>query len=183
MTDEELMERFKWGDTCAFQTLFDQYKHRVFRYIHGTFERDPGRAEDHAQEVFLRVIKGRAGYNGSMRFSSWLFAIARNYCLNQIRGRSRMIELNIEDFEGLETAQWNKREDLETKELDQRIREAIEALPEHLRSVFVLREIDGLPHREIAEVLDLKEGNVRVQLNRAKQQLRKRLIPYLENGR
>ena len=182
LRDEELMEMFCSGRTEAFQVLFDKYKNRIFRFIYATYERNTGRAEDYTQEIFLRLIKSRDSFNPAMRFSTWLYTIARNYCINQIRARDPIIEIQIEELDGREYGSQKDRADnsLLDKELGEIIRKAVSKLPENLRSVFVLREIDGLSHGEISEILNLSESNVRIQLHRAKKQLRQLISPYLE---
>lgn len=178
--DEEIMEMFCSGRTEAFQILFDKYKNRIFRFVYASYERNISLAEDYTQEIFLRLIKNRDSFNPAMRFSTWLYTIARNYCLNQIRARTPIIEVEIDELERQGYGNSKDRADkvLIDKELGEKIRKAVAGLPENLRSVFVLRE-DGLSYQEIAEVLNLSEPNVRTQLHRAKKQLREILSKAL----
>ena len=163
LRDEELMEMFCSGRTEAFQVLFDKYKNRIFRFIYGAYEKNPSQVEDYTQEVFLRVIKKRDTFNPAMRFSTWLFTIARNYCLNQIRAKSANLEVQVESMDRLMYSKpgSDASEKLLDKELGALIRRSVARLPENLRAVFVLREIDGLSHGEISEILNLRESNVR----------------------
>jgi RNA polymerase sigma-70 factor (ECF subfamily) len=183
LRDEELMEMFCAGKTGAFQFLFEKYRNRIFRFIYATYERNPARAEDYTQEVFLRVIEKRDSFNPAMCFSSWLYTIARNYCLNQFRSKTPYFEMQVDvlDRLGYENPSGRADKKLLDKELGAIIRKAVSKLPENLRAVFVMREIEGLPHSEISEILNLSEANVRIQLHRAKKQLQQLITPYLED--
>ena len=163
LRDEELMEMFCSGRTEAFQVLFDKYKNRIFRFIYGAYEKNPSQVEDYTQEVFLRVIKKRDTFNPAMRFSTWLFTIARNYCLNQIRAKSANLEVQVESMDRLMYSKpgSDASEKLLDKELGALIRRSVARLPENLKTVFVLREVDGLSHTEISEIMNLSECNVR----------------------
>ncbi len=182
--DEALMAMFVAGRTEAFQVLFERYRNRLFRFIHGTYRMDPGQAEDCVQDVFLRVIKGRASFNPAMRFSTWLYTIARNLCLNRIRDRKASLEVQLEEARLPARGESGSGADeiLLDAELGLVIRQAVAELPEHLRAVFMLREIDGLPHDQIADILNLGEPNVRTQLHRAKKLLKAKILPYLEGN-
>jgi len=180
VSDEKLMDRFCAGDNSAFQLLFDNYKHRLFRYICNVFEHDRALAEDYTQEVFLRVIRYRDKFDSSMHFSSWLYTIAKNYCKNQIRYKSKRPEMLFgDDFKIISVAE-DSSVHLRNKELNSIIRGALAELPENLREIFVLREIDGCSYEEISEMTGFKEGNIRTRLSRAKSQLRELIKPYLE---
>jgi RNA polymerase sigma-70 factor, ECF subfamily len=183
LRDEELMEMFCSGKTEAFQVLFEKYRNRIFRFIYGTYEKNIARAEDCTQEVFLRVIEKRDSFNPAMRFSTWLYTIARNHCLNQLRNRTAYFEMQTDDLDrlGHESQSGSADKKLIDEELGGIIRKSVAKLPENLRAVFVMREIEGLPHSEISEILNLGEANVRIQLHRAKKQLRQLITPYLED--
>lgn len=181
LPDEKLMDRFCAGDNSAFQLLFDKYKNRIFSYICNVFEHDRSLAEDYTQEIFIRVIRYRDKFNSSMRFSTWLYTIAKNYCKNQIRYTKRRPEMIFgEDFKILGIPD-DSGSNLRNQELNSIIRGVLAELPENLREIFVLREIENLSFEEISEMTGLKEGNIRTLLSRAKSQLREKIKPYLEN--
>jgi len=184
MSDEELMDRFCAGNTAAFQVLFDKYKNRVFRFVIGVHGPDTARAEDIAQETFLRVIRNRDRFNPGMRFTTWLYTIARNVSLNEIRKRPRdpvqaacPPDVTVPDDRHPDAARA-----LAATELGDAIRAAVAALPEPLRTVFVMREVEGLSYGQIADVTGRREGAVRTQLHRAKQQLKQTLTLYLDDS-
>lgn len=183
LRDEELMEMFCSGKAEAFQVLFEKYRNRIFRFIYGTYEKNIAGAEDCTQEVFLRVIENRDSFNPAMRFSTWLYTIARNHCLNQLRGKTAYFEIQTDALDklGYESPADRADKKIIDNELGGIIRKAVAKLPENLRAVFVMREIEGLPHSEISEILNLSEANVRIQLHRAKKQLQQLITPYLED--
>lgn len=182
ISDELLMSMFCSGNTSAFQVLFEKYKDKIFRFIFSVYEKDISKAEDYTQEVFIRIIRNRTSFNPSMNFSSWLYTIARNFCLNQIRDNKNFLEIQLNEEINIKTAgaMKNASELMENQELETVIQHAISSLPENLKVIFVMREIEGFPHSQIAEILNIKEGNVRTLLHRAKKTLKKAISPYLE---
>lgn len=178
LTDEELMVAFRSGDHHAFQVLYDRYKNRLFRFILNTYEKDPVSAEDCLEDVFIKVIKGKNNFIESMRFSTWVYTICRNVCLNRIRSRSRGIrfELLEEDIPCRETATAG----VVTLEMEEIIRNAVAGLSEDQRMIFIMRALDEMSYREISAILGLNAGNVRVVFNRAKKKLQAAIKPYLE---
>lgn len=179
LTDETLMRKFCLGDAEAFQLLFERYRDRLFRFIHVVYVRDYEAAADCTQETFIRVVRKRDSYDPERRFSSWLYTIARNLCLNWLRDHGNDADTNVAVTPEATGPQQDPRRLLEGVELEEKMRQAVEALPEHFRAVFLMREVDGLPHAEVAAALGLSEGAVRTQLHRAKRHLRETLTPYL----
>ena len=185
--DEELMQAFCAGNSAAFQLLFERYRQRLYRFIRAAYEPDAARAEDATQEVFLRVIRHRERFDPTRRFSTWLYTVARHYCLNEARAAARRFELVTDTppeaaaaAHGGTPPAANGPRALGAAELADRLRQAVAALPEPQRSAFVLREVDGLEYADVAAVLHEAEGAVRVQVHRAKARLRQLLTPYLE---
>lgn len=179
MTDEELMRAFCNGNTDAFQCLFDRYRDKVYGFVLHVYAHEPARAEDFTQDVFLRAIRARQSFDPSRTFSSWLYAIARNHCLNELRRSARETTRPVEEFAA--RAGHDAPGALDRQELGRAIRGAVADLPEDQRAVFVMHEIDGLSHRQIAAVMDLGEGNARTILHRAKAALQVALRPYMED--
>jgi len=179
--DEQLMQLFCSGDRDAFQELFHKYKDKIYRFIHSIYIKNRTLAEDCTQEVFIKVIRNKDRFDHTMRFSTWLYTIARNHCLNQIR-HSRIIDLKQDELKETLQDMQNKNpvDKIEDGELRKTVQNAIYELPENLKTVFILREIEILPYAQIADILDMQEGNVRIQLHRAKKILRNKLSPYVE---
>jgi RNA polymerase sigma-70 factor (ECF subfamily) len=189
--DAALMLRVKRGDRAAFTELVTKYQQPVMNFIHRTL-RDETEAEDLAQNVFLQVYKSRARYQQTAKFSTWLFTIARNLCLNEIRRRSRhpaesleqtQIEnddqprLQIEDH-----AVILPPEILLHGELSQKIAEAVAALPENQRSAILLCQQEDLSYEDIAKILGCSLSATKSLIHRGRETLKEMLKPYLKTG-
>ncbi len=170
-SDEDLMERFKAGEQQAFVELYKRYNRRVYAYcVKMMSAREL--AEDVFQEVFIRVSRKRESFK-SGNFAAWLFAIARNLCLNALR--DSVAHVPLEDVQ--ESLHTTPSED----EYDQSyevLRAAVEQLPADLREVLILRVYNGFSYNEIAEITDTKLATVKVRIFRAKQKLQEMLAPY-----
>src|ERR1035437_3325900 len=155
--DAVLMLRVKRGDRAAFAELVEKYKQPLFNFIRRTL-RDETESEDLAQNVFLQVYKSRQRYERTAKFSTWLFTIARNLCLNEIRRRSRHPAESIEEAHAEHDDQ--PRQQYEDKsqiappdklfhgELAQKIEEALAELPENQRTAILLCRQDELSYEE-----------------------------------
>ena len=189
--DAELILRFNRGDASAFRELVERYKQPVinvaFRMLH-----DLSEAEDLAQNVFLQVFKSAQRYQPSAKFSTWLFTIVRNLCLNEIRRRSRHPAESIE-FQSEESEETTSRqiEDLKAKgpgqavlegELEEKIQEVLDSLPENQRLALLLCRQEELSYEEIAEVLDCSLSATKSLIHRGRETLKERLKPYLNSG-
>lgn len=185
------MLRVKRGDREAFATLVEKYKQPLFNFIFRTL-RDETETEDLAQNVFLQVYKSRARYERTAKFSTWLFTIARNLCLNEIRRRSRhpaeSLEESHTDHEDLPPRQYeDKRVFLPTEtmlhgELAQKIEEALAELPENQRTAILLCRQDELSYEEIAKVLGCSLSATKSLIHRGRETLKEKLKPYLQTG-
>ena len=186
--DAVLMLRVKRGDRAAFAELVERYKQPLFNFVFRTL-RDETETEDVAQNTFLQVWKSRARYERTAKFSTWLFTIARNLCLNEIRRRSRHPAESLEETHAEHDDQPSRQyEDkkifLPTEtalhgELAQKIEEALAELPENQRTAILLCRQDELSYEEIAEVLDCSAMAVKSLLSRARCNLRDVLARYL----
>ena len=185
------MLRVKRGDTGAFTELVEKYKQPVINFIARTL-RDETEAEDLAQNVFVQVYKSAWRYKKSAKFSTWLFTIARNLCLNEIRRRSRhptdSLDVTYPDqpdqpsqqFEDTKT--FTPPESLLQGELEQKIAEALAELPENQRTAILLCRQDELSYEDIAEVLDCSLSATKSLIHRGRETLKEKLKPYLRTG-
>ena len=170
-SDEMLMDRFKEGDESAFVELYSRYKRRVYAYCVRMIN-SAEQADDLFQEVFVRVARKRHRFEAGS-FSAWLFAIARNLCLNALR--DTVTHVAIEDVaETLHTA----ADEAEYDQSLEILKEAIDQLPADLRDPLVLRVYSGLSYQEIADLTQTKLATVKVRIFRAKQRLHDILAPY-----
>ena len=189
--DAALMLRVKRGDRAAFATLVEKYKQPLVNFVFRTL-RDETETEDVAQNTFLQVWKSRARYERTAKFSTWLFTIARNLCLNEIRRRSRHPAESLEETHAEHDDQPSRQyEDkkifLPTEtalhgELAQKIEEALAELPENQRTAILLCRQDELSYEEIAEVLDCSLSATKSLIHRGREFLKEKLKPYLSTG-
>lgn len=189
--DAVLMLRVKRGDRAAFAELVGKYRQPLFNFIFRTL-RDETETEDVAQNVFLQVYKSRARYRRTARFSTWLFTIARNLCLNEIRRRSRhpaesLEEARTEHAEQPQRQYEDKKiflpaESLLHGELAGKIEEALDSLPENQRTAILLCRQDEMSYEEIAEILDCSLSATKSLIHRSRETLKEKLKPYLQTG-
>jgi RNA polymerase sigma-70 factor (ECF subfamily) len=189
--DAALMLRVKRGDRAAFAELVDKYKQPVINFVYRSL-RDETEAEDLAQNVFLQVYKSRSRYKQTAKFSTWLFTIARNLCLNELRRRSRhpaesLDESHVENedqparqFE--DKSQMAASEEALHGELARKIEEALGELPENQRSAILLCRQDDLSYEEIARILRCSLSATKSLIHRGREALKEKLKPYLKTG-
>jgi RNA polymerase sigma-70 factor, ECF subfamily len=189
--DAALMLRVKQGDTGAFAELVDKYKQPVLNMAY-RMVRDSTEAEDLAQVVFVQVFRSAQRYQVSSKFSTWLFTIARNLCLNEIRRRSRhptdSIEAHHAEQEGLplpqfeDTTTTSPPERLLHGELEEKIEQALAGLPENQRLAIVLCRQEELSYEDIARVLGCSVAATKSLIHRGRETLKQKLKPYLQSG-
>ena len=188
-----LVSAAKAGDVSAFEQLVKRYDRNVFRIAqHITHSRED--AEDVVQEAFLKAYSNLAQFQGQSKFYTWLVRIAVNEALMKLRRRrpERFVSLDEdvkteEDSLPREVADWspNPEQLYNQSELRDILSRTIQGLPPTFRTVFVLRDVEGLSTEETAEALDLSVPAVKSRLLRARLQLRERLNRYFqkrENG-
>ena len=189
--DAVLMLRVKRGDRAAFAELVEKYKQPVMNLVYRTLH-DETEAEDLAQNVFLQVYKSARRYESRAKFSTWLFTIARNLCLNEIRRRSRhpadSIEESHAEHEDQPRQQFEDKssvappEKLLQGELAQKIEEALAELPENQRTAILLCRQEELSYEEIARVLGCSLSATKSLIHRGRETLKEKLKPYLRTG-
>ena len=166
--DQVLIRRCQAGDQEAFVLLFERYKHLVFRTTYLTLG-SAAEAEDILQEVFLQVHRSLESYDADRgAFSTWLYRITVNRCLNWRRGRSHTESLDALDEERLGGAALV----CDSYAEDDTVRRALDGLSRKLRVVVVLRYLWDLSYAEIAEITDVPLGTVKSRLNHATRLLR-----------
>ena len=190
--DAQLMLRVKRGDLTAFTTLVEKYKQPVINLVARTI-RDETEAEDVAQNVFIQVYKSASRYTVSAKFTTWLFTIARNLCLNEIRRRSRHPNDSLDAAPPYAEDDQPARQFEDTQacppdtaatqaELEQKVEEALADLPENQRTAILLYQRQEMSYEEIAEVLDCSLSSVKSLIFRGREVLKDRLKPYLRTG-
>jgi RNA polymerase sigma-70 factor, ECF subfamily len=189
--DAALMLRVKQGDTAAFARLVEKYRQPVLNLAFRTL-RDETEAEDLAQNVFVQAYKSAARYQATAKFSTWLFTIARNLCLNEIRRRSRhpaeSLDQTRDDADDQPLHQVADKhvpaapEHLLRGELERKVDEAVAALPETQRTALELCRQEELSYEEIAAVLGCSLSATKSLIHRARETLKAKLKPYLQTG-
>jgi RNA polymerase sigma-70 factor (ECF subfamily) len=186
--DEDLMERFRDGDAKAFEVLLERHERGVFHFIF-RFTQDRELANDLMQESFLRVVKNAKSYSRKARFTTWLYTIARNQCIDASRKaryrRADSLDAPVAgDPDGRplgETIAGHSDEGFDRTdraEMTRRIDGAIAQLSEEQREVFLMREIMQLQFNEIAEIVGISENTVKSRMRYALENLRLRLADY-----
>lgn len=187
VTDEDLMMDCKKGDMRAFELLVRRYQDAIINYIHFTIS-DYHRAEDLAQETFLRVFKNVSRYEPKASFKSWLYTIATNLSRNEIRNRSRRKTFYLEDLvdenedvyysEYMVDTRMQPDVLFEKKERQQIIKKAIKLLPENQGVALTLVTYQELSYEEISAILDCSVGAVKSLIHRARQNMKDILIKF-----
>ncbi|KAF0195088.1 MAG: RNA polymerase sigma-70 factor ECF subfamily [Bacillota bacterium] len=181
--DGELISKCKQGDTDAFGQLVDKYQQRVYN-ITFRMTNNHEDALDLAQESFLRVYRALASFKGESAFSTWIFRIASNVCLDKLRQKKRQphIVLSMDSLMAGEEGDYpieisageasNPEQHLLQGEMRREIRQALNAVSDEHRLVLVLRDIEGYSYEEIADMVGANIGTIKSRLNRARLALR-----------
>jgi RNA polymerase sigma-70 factor, ECF subfamily len=198
VTDELLMIRYQRGDSEAFGWLVRRHNQRVYNFIL-RLVKSPSSAEEIAQETFLKIVKNAASFKHEARFSTWLYAIARNLCIDHQRKQRLRRHSSLDQPAtqhqpadqggrtlGETTADPHPTSNVERSAAKGRMGEAImgavEALPDDQKEVFLLRELGGLPFKDIAEVTGVGENTVKSRMRYALERLQQALDAYKEHA-
>jgi RNA polymerase sigma-70 factor (ECF subfamily) len=179
--DQDIVARCRSDDREAFAELVRKYQSRVLTLATRMLD-NRSEAEDVAQDIFVKVFQSLHDFRGASRFSTWLYRITVNYCLNHIRRRTRqqqtLVLTELEDWLQ-ESPMSNPQKTLEEKQRWALVQAKLQLLsPEH-RTIILLRDFEGLSYEEIADVLQLESGTVKSRLHRARMELKALLEPYL----
>lgn len=178
-TDAEMIEAVKNGDATAYRGLVEKYQGRVYNVVYGIV-RNREDARELTQEIFVKAYRNLGSFREDARFYTWVYRIAMNLAIDFTRRRKRSPVSGLEEDIASRDADGsisevhnseNPRKALERKQLYRQIMDALETLPEQQKQVILLRELEGLSYREIAEVLDIAEGTVMSRLFYARKKL------------
>lgn len=188
--DEDLMERFAAGDTGAFEVLLKRHERGVYNFIYRLI-RNREVANDLLQETFLRVVKNARRYSRKAKFTTWLYTIARNQCIDTVRKARHRDHASLDQparhnpegrtlMERLPGASPNGFDHADAGEMKVRIEQAIAQLSDEQREVFVMRQFMQLKFNEIAEVVGVSENTIKSRMRYALENLRLALADYAE---
>ena len=181
-----LMLRFQSGDETAFRELYEAFKYPLINFIY-RFCQDKRIAEELSHEVFLRVFKAASTYRPEAKFSTWIYRIAINLCLNEQRagkyqyeldplyGHQNGAEKNLQVFR--DASQITIDDKIEDQERQKKVRSAIAQLPKKPRMALLLSIYSQLPYKEIGARMKCSEGAVKSMIHRAKLEIKKKLKP------
>lgn len=166
MTEAELIERAARGERRAVRELYERHAERVLRIVR-RISGDPELARDYAQEAWMRVVVGLPAFRGDARFTTWLYRIAVNVALEGVRRTRPRARLEVALPDTL--AEPDPGADVL---LERRLEEGLARLPEGMREVLVLHDVEGFTHEEVGELLGVSEGTSKSQLFRARAKMR-----------
>jgi RNA polymerase sigma-70 factor (ECF subfamily) len=185
-SDVELMMRARSGDDSAFTELMRRHYKGVLNYIY-RFTNNKETSEDLAQEVFLRVYRSAKRYKPQAKFSTWLYKIATNVCLTEVKAKGREQSLSLNEIEensrnfGNSTSE-NAHDIIFRKEVKDSIFEALKSLSERERIAIILCKYEETPYEEVAEIIGCTVGAVKTYVHRGRMKLIEKLKPYLKEG-
>jgi RNA polymerase sigma-70 factor, ECF subfamily len=172
--DMALVERCRSGDLAAFEELYRAHAGKLFS-VACRMVGNPADAEDLLQEIFLSAHRKLDGFRGDSALGTWLYRLATNHCLDHLRSRAaRMNQVTdaLDDEPGQAAGRTLAEQTVTKMDLER----ALARLPEGCRAAFVLHDVQGLEHREVAEVLGVAEGTSKSQVHKARQRLRALLL-------
>lgn len=183
VSDEELLLTYRDGDSTAFKTLFRRYRGPLFNFLLRRV-RDRSRAEELYQDIWTKVIERCEEFRGDSKFSTWLYTIARNRCIDHAR------RMKFRSYKSLDAPRRDSDQPLVERvanpgpsteqlatgaTLKERIALAVEELPDDQKEVFLLRQLQGLGFKEIAEVVDVPLNTVKSRMRYALERLQNQL--------
>jgi RNA polymerase sigma-70 factor (ECF subfamily) len=195
-TDETLMIRFQAGERSVFTVLVKRYQGPLYNFALRHL-RNTSSAEEVVQDAFVRLVQNASDFKHEARFSTWMFTIVRNLCIDQIRKQALRRHPSLEEPKragagegegptlGEQTAdsRANVERSAVSTEIRERLMQAVDELPDEQREVFLMREVSNLPFKEIAEIVGIPENTVKSRMRYALERLQAALSEYEEYAR
>ncbi len=187
INDEDMVAQTQNGDPRAFDALVRKYSSRLYGLVYNMTSNHED-TNDLLQDVFSKAYRSIKGFRGKSSFYTWLHTIATNTTINFLKKRSRGFQLSLDDIDShvqfdpefIElTSAHDARRDIDLKEMQQKLNEAMMKLSNDHRAVVTMFDIQGMPHAEIAKILKVSEGTVRSRLFYAHRQLQSYLQEFL----
>lgn len=189
-TDQQLVKRVQAGEKAAFDVLVRKYQHKLVKMI-TRYVNDPSEAQDVAQETFIKAYRALPKFRGDSSFYTWIYRIGANTAKNYLVAQGRRppgSDIDAQDAEqyGFDSSlrETDTPEGIAQRdEIERTVFEAIENLPDDLRTAITLRELDGLSYEEIAQAMECPVGTVRSRIFRAREAIDNRIRPLLDSKR
>ncbi len=189
-SDSYLVERSLDGDLAGFEKLVARYQNKIMGYVGRMTNGDREEAEDITQEAFIKAYRNLDSFRGQASFSTWLYKIATNLCIDRARTRKRRPQQAYsldepfdkeEDSGGREIAdlRFEPSKGVERDELRTLVRQTVSEMPEKQRQVLIMCDLQGMAYENIAETLDIPLGTVKSRIFHARADLARRLKPYM----
>lgn len=186
--DVQLVALARGGDYSSYEELVRRYQRRIYALVYNMTGHKQD-AEDMVQEVFVKAYRSLRGFKGDSSFYTWIYRIATNRTINFLKKRKRRVsDVSLDDVDQAAErdpalVELRAREtpirDIALSELQKRLNAALQTLSEDHRTVVVLHDVEGLPHSEIASIMNCSEGTVRSRLFYARKQLQRELADYM----
>lgn len=187
-SDEQLMEDFCNGDHGAFEVLVLRFQHGLYNFLLRSVQ-NRSRSEELLQEVFLRLIRSKQSYRSTARFSTWVYTIARNLCVDESRRAKFRRTVSLDGpsapdrdgenlLERMPMEQISTDDSVEGRRLRKEIIHAVDQLPEDQREVFLMRQLSGMSFKEIGEIVGTSENTVKSRMRYALEKLRVHLKKF-----
>jgi RNA polymerase sigma-70 factor (ECF subfamily) len=168
-TDVDLVDRCRAGDVEAFETVYRQHAARIYS-LACRMAGSPEDGEDLLQEIFLQAYRKLGSYKGDAAFGTWLYRLALNHCLDYVRSRQAKMNRLTETLDADTSFRPLARRETPIARVD--LERALERLPDGCREAFVLHEVEGFDHKEVAAMLGIAEGTSKSQVFKARAKLR-----------
>ncbi len=177
--DSYLVEKCLQGDRSAFSAIVERYKRQIYSITY-SMTHNHADADDLSQDTFIKAYENLRKFKLGTNFRSWLRRIAVNICIDHLRHKKRFPENGLDDHPEMLSSH-NPHNNVESSESMENIMAAVDSLPVDQRTVVILREMQGLGLKEIAETMNCSESTIRWRLHYARKKLRKKLQSYFES--
>ena len=174
MLDEELVQLLQHGQREAFTTLVSKWQDRIYTFCYRQLG-ETALAEEATQDVFIKVYTSIHNFRKEAKFSTWLYRIATNHCINlnnRHHRRHRDQHQSFDDIHNQPTEQDTPLQQLEKKNFEEQLQQALHQLPEEHRVLLILRDIQDCSYEEIAEITQLNIGTIKSRIHRGRNNLR-----------